>query len=201
MKKITFAFQIMLGLSMLNSGWADTEHKHSHGKENPDWKNRTFTLEELKKYDGKNNMPAYVSVKGIVYDLSAVKPWKGGKHMNRHSAGFDLTDVFMNEAPKKIHIDSKLLERIPMVGVLVKTKTESKTPAKSPVEDYVPPESEYGKEVFCRVMKTNFKVSEKTKAVKYKGKAYYFCCPSCFEEFKKNPEKYYIKKTKKEIKK
>ncbi|MBI4657010.1 MAG: YHS domain-containing protein [Elusimicrobia bacterium] len=201
MKKIILVFQILLGLSMFGSAWADSEHKHHHGKENPDWKNRTFTLEELKKYDGKNNMPAYVAVNGVVYDVSQVKPWKGGEHKNRHSAGADLTDMFMKEAPKKIHIDGKVLERIPKAGLLVKTKIESKVPAKSPVEDYVPPESEFGKEVFCRVRKTKFKVSEKTKAVKYKGKAYYFCCPSCIEEFKKNPEKYAIKETKKEIKK
>ena len=34
----------------------------------------------------------------------------------------------------------------------------------------------------------------------YKGKTYRFCCPSCVEEFKKDPEKY-IKKMKRKEKK
>jgi YHS domain-containing protein len=29
--------------------------------------------------------------------------------------------------------------------------------------------------------------------VEYKGKKVYFCCPSCLEEFNKNPEKYIAK--------
>ena len=35
-----------------------------------------------------------------------------------------------------------------------------------------------------------FKVGEGTKAVKYKGKVYYFCCPDCAGPFKKDPAKY-----------
>ncbi len=34
----------------------------------------------------------------------------------------------------------------------------------------------------------------------YKGKTYKFCCPSCVEEFKKDPEKYIEKMKKKEKK-
>lgn len=48
-------------------------------------------------------------------------------------------------------------------------------------------------EVKCPV--TGEKVNPATAKLKtaYKGKTYYFCCPGCPEEFKKNPEKY-IKK-------
>jgi cytochrome b involved in lipid metabolism len=43
---------------------------------NPTAENKTiqtekiFTTEELAKYDGKNNQPAYIAVDGIVYDVS-----------------------------------------------------------------------------------------------------------------------------------
>ncbi|MBI5400453.1 YHS domain-containing protein [Candidatus Saganbacteria bacterium] len=48
-------------------------------------------------------------------------------------------------------------------------------------------------EVRCPV--TGDKVNPATAMLKtvYKGKTYYFCCPGCPEQFKKNPEKY-IKK-------
>lgn len=35
--------------------------------------------------------------------------------------------------------------------------------------------------------------SSKDFSYEYKGKKYYFCCPSCIEEFKKMPEKYISK--------
>lgn len=45
-------------------------------------------------------------------------------------------------------------------------------------------------ETHCPV--TGEKVDPATAKLKtvYKGKTYYFCCPGCPEEFKKNPEKY-----------
>ena len=44
------------------------------------------------------------------------------------------------------------------------------------------------------------KIDEKTKATyEYQGKIYHFCCTSCIEDFKKDPEKY-IKKIEEELK-
>lgn len=51
-----------------------------------------------------------------------------------------------------------------------------------------PPEA--GQEVVCLVMKTRFKVTSDTLAAEYKGKVYYFCCPTCPGAFKADPEKY-----------
>jgi YHS domain-containing protein len=62
--------------------------------------------------------------------------------------------------------------------------------AKAVVLDYTPQASEYGKKVKCPVGGDEFKVGPDTKAVKYKGKTYYFCCSSCMPRFKKNPAKY-----------
>ncbi len=36
---------------------------------------KTFTLEELKQFNGQNGQPAYVAVDGVVYDVSNVGPW------------------------------------------------------------------------------------------------------------------------------
>ena len=50
--------------------------------------------------------------------------------------------------------------------------------------------AEVGQEVVCPVMRTKFKVAPETLAAEYKGKVYYFCCPSCPGAFKADPEKY-----------
>jgi uncharacterized membrane protein len=46
-------------------------------------------------------------------DVSGSKLWKGGKHMNRHAAGADLTQELQN-APH----GEEVLERYPQVGLL-----------------------------------------------------------------------------------
>ncbi len=75
---------------------------------------RRFTLEELKKYDGKNGRPAYIAYSGKVYDVSGSSMWIGGEHFSLHRAGEDTTDGISN-AP---HGDEKL-EAITLVGELV----------------------------------------------------------------------------------
>jgi YHS domain-containing protein len=62
--------------------------------------------------------------------------------------------------------------------------------AKAVVADYTPQASEYGKKEKCPVSGEEFKVSADTKAVKYKGKTYYFCCGGCLPQFKKHPAKF-----------
>lgn len=51
-------------------------------------------------------------------------------------------------------------------------------------------QDEIGKKTFCPVMKKEFVVSKKTKAVDYKGNTYYLCCGYCEKEIIKSPEKY-----------
>ncbi len=81
-----------------------------------DWRNRKFTAEELKKYNGLNGMPAYVAVNGVVYDVSKSKYWKKGIHQKLHQAGNDLTYEIKNQAPK-FHKNGKILESFPKVGI------------------------------------------------------------------------------------
>ena len=71
-----------------------------------------FTLAELEKYNGINSNPSYVSVNGIVYDLSSVEAWAGGAHFGV-SAGSDATETFMT-----CHGASKTLDNLPKVGIL-----------------------------------------------------------------------------------
>ncbi|WP_036931397.1 cytochrome b5 domain-containing protein [Proteocatella sphenisci] len=74
---------------------------------------KTFTLDELEEYDGKDGAKAYIAVDGVVYDVTDVKPWSGGEH-NGYEAGKDLTEEIKNVSP---HGVSKL-EGITVVGKL-----------------------------------------------------------------------------------
>jgi len=71
-----------------------------------------LTLEELAAYNGKDGKPAYVAVKGVVYDVTNVPAWKNGMH-NGNAAGMDLTDV-ITRSP---HGES-VLTKLPVVGKL-----------------------------------------------------------------------------------
>ena len=75
---------------------------------------QTFTLEELAKYDGKNNSKAYVAINGTVYDVTGVEVWNGGKHYGV-MAGRDLSQYF-NSCHKS---EMKLLENLRIVGTLI----------------------------------------------------------------------------------
>lgn len=74
---------------------------------------KSFTVEELKKYDGQNGNAAYVAVDGKVYDVTNNKKWKGGKHEGL-TAGNDLTQ----ELKKSPH-GASVLKKLPVVGNLV----------------------------------------------------------------------------------
>jgi predicted heme/steroid binding protein len=80
---------------------------------------KVFTLKELAQYDGNNGKPAYVAVYGIVYDVSKVAAWAGGKHFGL-TAGKDLTKEFNSH-----HGVIKKLNSIPKVGILTGSKDEN----------------------------------------------------------------------------
>ena len=74
---------------------------------------KKFTLEELKKYDGKQGRPAYIAFKGKVYDVTDDYLWVDGDHQGEHAAGIDLTAQIAT-APH----GEENLERVKQIGVL-----------------------------------------------------------------------------------
>ncbi len=82
-----------------------------------------LTVEELSQFDGKEDRPAYVAYNGRIYDVTGSRLWKGGAHMRKHLAGFDLTDA-MKQAP---HGEDKILE-MPEIGRLLESHEEVKRP-------------------------------------------------------------------------
>jgi Predicted heme/steroid binding protein len=73
---------------------------------------KTFTLNELSKYNGENGQPTYIAYKGIVYDVSNIPQWKGGMH-NGEKAGTDVT----NDISKSPH-GEKVFADLPQIGTL-----------------------------------------------------------------------------------
>lgn len=76
---------------------------------------RSFTLEELSQYNGKDGQPAYVAVDGLVYDVTNVEAWKDGEHKMGLTAGNELTEEITNQSPHGIQV----LEGLPIVGEFV----------------------------------------------------------------------------------
>ena len=73
---------------------------------------KTFTLDELKTYNGQNGNPAYVAVSGVVYDVTNASQWSNGKHQTV-TAGTDLTSALASSPH-----GSKVLANLPVVGSL-----------------------------------------------------------------------------------
>jgi predicted heme/steroid binding protein/uncharacterized membrane protein len=80
---------------------------------------KTFTLDELKQFDGKEGRPAYFACEGVVYDATNSKLWRKGTHVRVHEAGMDLT-ADLEKAPHGL--DSVL--RLQVVGTLAEGAVE-----------------------------------------------------------------------------
>lgn len=74
---------------------------------------KAFTLEELKKYNGKDGNLAYVAVNGVVYDVTNVAAWAAATHFGL-SAGNDLTNQFAS-----CHASTDILSTLPKAGNLM----------------------------------------------------------------------------------
>ncbi len=74
---------------------------------------KTFSRQELKTYNGKDNKEIYFAYNGKVYDATNSFLWKEGKHMAMHFAGNDLTG-YLDNAPH----GEDLVNRLPVIGIL-----------------------------------------------------------------------------------
>ena len=75
-----------------------------------------FTMDEVAKYNGKEEEKVYVVYAGNVYDVTDSEFWDGGEHMGLHEAGTDLTESLDMEAPHEVDA----LENYPIVGTIRK---------------------------------------------------------------------------------
>jgi YHS domain-containing protein len=75
-----------------------------------------------------------------------------------------------------------------------KIVNDGSTSAAPPVENKVvirkARSGEGGIKTTCPVTGESFTVTKDTDVGEYKGRTYYFCCPSCVPQFKVNPDKY-----------
>ncbi|RSK25906.1 cytochrome b5 [Bacillus sp. HMF5848] len=75
---------------------------------------RTFTIEELARFDGKNGRAAYVAVDGVVYDVTNNRAWAAATHFAL-TAGKEHTEEFAS-----CHAGQRyILESLPVVGRLI----------------------------------------------------------------------------------
>ncbi len=69
---------------------------------------------ELLNFDGAGGRPAYIAYEGTIYDVTASKLWKEGRHLKKHAAGGDLT-----EALKGAPHDAGRILQMPKAGKLL----------------------------------------------------------------------------------
>ena len=89
-----------------------------------------LTKEELANFNGENGNPAYISIDGIIYDVSNVELFKQSPY-NNLKFGTDVTEAFyeLNDG------DESILRDIPMVGLLAEPEEAE---IMDGVEEYYP---------------------------------------------------------------
>ena len=53
---------------------------------------RTFTRQQLIRFDGDQELEIYIAYDGIVYDVTDCPKWRTGLHEGQHFGGQDLTE-------------------------------------------------------------------------------------------------------------
>ena len=112
-------FSAILGLAMIGGAvyWQLSASRGDYtGGFNAAPATRSYTLQELGQYDGKDGNKCMVAVDGDVYLIEGFALWKDGEHLpsgGRARCGLDLSEV-INESP---HGRSKL-QLLQKVGTL-----------------------------------------------------------------------------------
>ncbi len=94
-------------------------------KEGGSVEEKRVTEEMLSSHDGRDGRPAWVAIKGEVFDLSQSRLWRDGEHMKRHLAGRDLTDQ-IQASPHGLEVLKR--EVVRRVGILVPHEEVSPLP-------------------------------------------------------------------------
>jgi predicted heme/steroid binding protein len=126
-------FSLILGLAMIGGAvyWqitSITTNTAAAGTNNVATEqpaNRSYTLQELAQYDGKDGDQCLVAVDGKVYLIEGFALWQNGEHIpsgGRARCGLDLTEV-IGESP---HGRSKL-QLLKEVGTLDEQGTSDST--------------------------------------------------------------------------
>ncbi len=79
----------------------------------------TYTLSQLALRNGQDKEEIWIAYQGLIYDVSASRLWKNGKHYE-HWAGQDLTEELKN-APHTAHV----FDKFEVVGRLKKSHSTS----------------------------------------------------------------------------
>lgn len=119
---ILLSIKVMLFLVMVSTAVIVTlyigprmrKRWHAGGRAEPSGESGAITPEGLFRFDGREGRPAYIAYNGTVYDVSKSRLWKNGSHLQKHSAGHDLTEV-LRTAP---HGEEKVLG-MPVAGRLL----------------------------------------------------------------------------------
>ena len=75
--------------------------------------NNQYTISQLALRNGQDRDEIWVAYKGIIYDVSASRLWKNGKHYE-HWAGQDLT-AELADAPHT----ATVFEKFQVIGTLI----------------------------------------------------------------------------------
>jgi len=67
---------------------------------------RSFSLEELRGYDGTRGARKYVAFQGVVYDVTECPKWRPDLHEGLHFPGQDLSRA-LPEAPHSQEVFSR----------------------------------------------------------------------------------------------
>jgi len=119
-------FTIMVTTAVIVTFFIGPKLKKGKTTAQPETKSK-LTLIELANFDGKEGKPAYFAYQGKIYDVSQSKFWEGGRHMGKHPAGQDLTDM-LKTAP---HGEEKIFEMGVVAELLLSTPSKM---VKSPTE-------------------------------------------------------------------
>lgn len=79
-----------------------------------DPRKRDLTPSQLSSFTGKDGAPTYFAYGDVIYDATGSALWEKGRHMGKHQAGFDLTEM-LKLAP---HGEDRV-RQLPVVGKLV----------------------------------------------------------------------------------